>query len=162
MNRLALALLVSFSFIALVSCSPANSTSSTSQPTTSDATNTPRQAIIPTYAFVQPTVAPQIATAAATLAATTGAGDPVRIQRGRERYEVLACWGCHGENGEGVEGRGGALLNLQLTETDFITLMRTAITLEDGTIHQFSTNLLSESGGRNLYAYLQSIQQDQS
>jgi cytochrome c553 len=121
---------------------------------------------VPTFQFTPPTVAPQIATAAATrtpraestseaTADPAPAFDPVRIQRGRERYEALSCWGCHGENAEG--GSASALNNLTMSEDEFITAMRAVITLDDGTIHQFSTNLLSDNGGRNLYLYLISL-----
>ncbi|MDZ4766455.1 MAG: hypothetical protein SGI73_18095 [Chloroflexota bacterium] len=148
MNRFALCMIaLSLSIVVLAACGSAPAATPTS-----NVSATPRQAIIPTFAFVQPTVAPQIATAAASGSTTV---DLQQIERGRSRYEVLACWACHGENAEG--GSAMALNDLALSEDEFITYMRTAITLEDGTIHQFATNLLSASGGRNLYAYLQSL-----
>jgi mono/diheme cytochrome c family protein len=150
-----IALMTSALMLAACGGSPANSPSGD---------NAARPTIIPTFAFVPPTVAPQIATAAATrsadaiaeaTAAVMSMDDLQRIERGRERYETLSCWACHGENAEG--GSAMPLNDLTMSESEFITIMRSAITLEDGTIHQFATNLLSQSGGRNLYAYLQSL-----
>ncbi len=114
----------------------------------------------PTFAFVEPTKPPVFeATAEEATAPESDAGqavelDPKLVDRGRGRYEALACAGCHGDEGEGLDG-SKSLLGFALTEDDFITFMRSGGAL--GTDHQFSTDRLSNSGSRNLYQYLVSI-----
>lgn len=116
---------------------------------------------IPTFSFQQPTAAPAVATAAAaTLTAAsdqTVALDPVAVERGRGRYEALECGVCHGANGEGTD-EGSAMSIYQADEATFIAFMRSGGEL--GAEHQYSTNRLSDSGGRNLYQYLLSLRQD--
>lgn len=147
----------------LAACSPAaDAPTATSAPSaTPAATATPR-VNIPTFAFVAPTVAPQIATAVvtATAAAPTAiALEPTAVARGLDRYVALGCVECHGEAGRGVDGvEGGALNNLELTLEEFITFMRSGGTV--GVSHQYSTNRLSDSGGRNLYLYLMSLKNE--
>jgi len=146
--------------IVLVSCSPQPqqqaATSVAAEPTI---TATPFQ--FPTYAYNAPTEAPQVATAsaataiAATERASAGALDPVAVERGLGRYEALECGTCHGANGEGIEGQGPALAGITLSETDFIAFLRSGGTI--GVSHQFATNRLSESGGKNLYQYILSL-----
>lgn len=143
--------------MALVSCSPQQqTTSSTTEPTI---TATAFQ--FPTYAYVTRTEVPQIATAAAATAvaaterASAGVLDPVAVERGLGRYEALECATCHGVNGEGVEGEGPALAGTTLSETDFIGFLRSGGTI--GVSHQYATNRLSESGGKNLYQYILSL-----
>ncbi len=113
---------------------------------------------IPTYQFVQPTEPPSVATAAAATQAASRAGsaalDPTMVQRGRDRYVALGCGNCHGENGEGTD-QGSALAGTTLSQDDFITYLRTGG--EIGNDHLYSTNVLSESGGRNLYTYVLSL-----
>lgn len=113
---------------------------------------------IPTFQFVPPTAIPAIATAAAATAvaptAQTTELDPQMVERGRDRYVVLECGSCHGENGEGTEN-GSALAGTTLSEDDFITFLRTGGGL--GNDHLYSTDRLSERGGRNLYAYVLSL-----
>jgi mono/diheme cytochrome c family protein len=120
----------------------------------------PTATTIPTYEFVVPTDAPAVATAAAATAAAqnTGGLDPQAVERGRGRYEALQCAECHGENGEGND-QGPSLITSTMEEDAFISLMRSGG--EMGPEHQFSTNVLSESGGRNLYQYLLSIRQSE-
>ncbi len=134
----------------LAACSPSSSTS--------ESTVVPTNTTIPTFSFDEPTAAPSVATAAATLAAEGGAQglDLEAVERGKNRYEVLECGSCHGANGEGTD-KGGALTALALSEEEFISFMRSGGEL--GADHQYSTNRLSESGGRNLYQYLLSLQQ---
>ncbi len=117
----------------------------------------PTSTTIPTFAFVEPTAPPQVATAAATLipaTAETVALDPQAVERGRGRYETLECGTCHGPNGEGSD-QGSSMVDYTGTEDEFISFMRSGG--EVGTDHQYSTNRLSESGGRNLYQYLLSL-----
>jgi mono/diheme cytochrome c family protein len=122
-------------------------------PESSRATVTP----IPVYQYNVPTEPPQLATVAALTAAAGGNSsdlDPELVERGRGRYVALECGVCHGENGEGTDD-GSPLTELALNEEDFISFMRSGGTL--GADHQYSTNRLSDSGGRNLYQYLLSL-----
>lgn len=112
----------------------------------------PTPTLIPTYQFVMPTAPPQLATAAATI--VPAALDTQAVERGRGRYEALECGTCHGEQGEGTDD-GSALTAFALSEEDFISFMRSGGDL--GSEHQYSTNRLSDTGGRNLYQYLLSL-----
>lgn len=117
----------------------------------------PTSTPIPTFQYVAPTVDPALATAAAARQGGTeeaGALDPVIVQRGRDAYVRLECGSCHGENGEGTEA-GSALAGTTLSEDDFITYLRTGGDV--GNDHLFASNRLSDSGGRNLYAYVLSL-----
>lgn len=128
---------------------------------------TPTQAVrstvtpIPVYQYVAPTAVPQIATSAASVATEAveaNALNPQSVERGRDRYVALACASCHGENGEGTDD-GAALTALTLTENEFISFMRSGGSL--GSAHQYAANRLSDTGGRNLYQYLLSLNSDQ-
>jgi hypothetical protein len=122
------------------------------------ATPLPTATTIPTYVFEVPTEAPSVGTAAAATrtAAVSGqtALDPLVVERGKGRYEALECVSCHGAIGEGTD-KGSALVNYTKSEAEFIDFMRSGGTL--GPDHQFSTNRLSDSGGKNLYQYLVSL-----
>lgn len=146
--------------LALVSCSPQQPQQQTTSVTTEPSvTDTPFQ--FPTYAYVTRTEAPQVATAAAATAAAAtqraseGSLDPVAVERGLGRYEALECGTCHGAKGEGVEDKGPALAGTTLSEKDFIAFLRSGGTI--GVSHQYATNRLSESGGKNLYQYILSL-----
>ena len=110
---------------------------------------------IPTYRFDTPTVAPLVATAAATITAVPPTAlDPALVTTGKGRYDALACGACHGANGEGTD-KGSAMSKSKQTEDEFISFMRSGGDL--GSSHQYSTNRLSENGGRALYQYLLSL-----
>jgi mono/diheme cytochrome c family protein len=112
---------------------------------------------IPVYQYTAPTEPPQMATVAAITATTSGSTaelDPQRVERGRDRYIALECGACHGENGEGTD-EGSVLIGLTLSEEEFVSFMRSGGAL--GAEHQYSTNRLSDTGGRNLYQYLLSL-----
>jgi mono/diheme cytochrome c family protein len=116
---------------------------------------------IPVFVYVEPTAAPPVKTAAAATAAAVAAAagssaglDAMAVERGRGRYEALECAACHGDNGEGTD-QGSALTTYTAPEDEFISFMRSGGTL--GAEHQYATNRLSDSGGRNLYQYLLSI-----
>lgn len=145
------ALLLIFTVL-LAACAPAsNEPASTPLPSV-----TP----LPTFAFVQPTEPPSVVTVGAatatSVAAVNEALDPVKVERGKGRYEVLECGTCHGMNGEGTEN-GSALAGTALSEEAFIDWLRTGGTL--GNDHLYSTDRLSDSGGRNLYIYILSLSQ---
>jgi mono/diheme cytochrome c family protein len=134
----------------LTACSPPTPTP-TSGPVL---TTTP----IPTFSRDEPTAPPSVATAAAATSTAAAAGssalDPVVVERGLGRYQALECGSCHGEAGEGTD-EGASLQAYTADEETFITFIRSGGTL--GTDHQYSTNRLSDSGGRNLYQYLVSL-----
>ena len=131
-----------------------------SQPAATATDIPPTLTPFPTFAYVEPTKPPVFdATSGDTPAGEADAEqalelDPKLVDRGRGRFEALACGDCHGDNGEGIDG-DKSLLDFALSEDDFITFMRSGGDL--GTSHQFSTDRLSNSGSRNLYQYLVSI-----
>jgi mono/diheme cytochrome c family protein len=141
-------ILVIAGLIVLAACGQANAPTESIVPTV-----TP----IPVYQYNVPTEPPQLATVAALTAAageSESSLDPQMVERGRDRYVALECGSCHGESGEGTD-QGPALIGLSLNEEDFISFMRSGGDL--GAEHQYSTNRLSDSGGRNLYQYLLSL-----
>lgn len=116
----------------------------------------PTPTLFPTYQFVMPTAPSQLATARATsVPAGDAALDAQAVERGSGRYEALECGECHGAQGEGTDD-GSALTALAMSEEEFISFMRSGGDL--GSEHQYSTNRLSDTGGRNLYQYLLSLQ----
>jgi mono/diheme cytochrome c family protein len=124
----------------------------------STATPIPTSTPIPTYSYTVPTEAPQVAavgaaTQTARVPQSAPALNPTAVARGQERYETLDCGSCHGENAEG--GEAVALAGTTLSESHFIDFLRTGGGL--GNAHLFSTDRLSDNGGRNLYAYLVSL-----
>lgn len=156
MKPLSLTTLIALPLLILAAaCSP-----QAAAPTnTPEATNT--SYVFPTYAFNQPTEAPQVATAAAgtavaraTAQAQAGALDPVAVERGKGRWDALECASCHGENGEGTD-KGSALAGTSLTEREFVDFLRTGGTI--GNDHLYSTNRLSTGGIANLYQYVLSL-----
>jgi mono/diheme cytochrome c family protein len=146
-------LLALFLPVVLMSCNSAPEATSTPV--------LPTLTLFPTFQFNAPTQPPQLATvAAATAAAASGEGqslDPERVSRGHDRYIALECSSCHGENGEGTD-EGVALVDMTLSEEDFITLLRSGGSI--GSSHQYASNRLSDSGGRNIYQYLLSHQSE--
>jgi len=124
------------------------------KPTPTTPQNTPSP--FPTYEYVAPTSV-IAATAAATAAATTvstQALDPERVALGKGRYEALDCGSCHGADAKGTS-KGKTLVPNKLTEAQFIDFLRSGGKL--GNEHLFSTNRLSETGGKNLYLYIASL-----
>lgn len=111
---------------------------------------------IPTYNYVQPTLAPAIQAIDATeTPEAVAAIDPDIISQGHDRYVALKCADCHGENGEGNGDKGPTLVGLTLSQDDFVTFLRSGGKL--GTAHQFAANRLSLKGAQNLYQYLKSL-----
>src|SRR5262249_14452655 len=132
--------------LALVACGAGGS------PTASQPTVTP----FPTYQYIPPTEAPIIVTIG-VMTATAGSKlvlDPDTIALGKSRYEALDCGSCHGVDGKGTDN-GPALAGTKLSEDDFINMLRSGGKL--GNKHLFSTDRLSESGGKNLYVYILSL-----
>ena len=149
----------------LAACGGDGGTSDDANGSEADPTTTP----FPTFAFFAPTTPPVFhpdseSTDDAALASTAAADetevvelDPKLVERGRGRYEALECGVCHGDNGEGTDDIGG-LLDMQLTEDEFTTFMRSGGDI--GSSHQYSTDRLSKNGSTNLYLYLLSLAQD--
>jgi mono/diheme cytochrome c family protein len=123
----------------------------------------PTSTPIPRFQEVPPTTVPLFETAAATVQAgaeTKPVIDPTAVARGAVNWERLQCASCHGEHGEGGVGeingiQAPSLIDMTLTEAEFIDWLRTGGTL--GNAHLFSTDRLSNSGGRNLYQYILSL-----
>ena len=136
--------------VALTACGP-SAPAETAQPARSTVTS------IPVYQYVVPTEPPRLATVAAQTAVaqvSTDGLDPVKVERGRDRYLALVCNDCHGESGEGT-GDGSALTALTMSEANFISFMRSGGSL--GAAHQYAADRLSQSGAVNLYQYLRSL-----
>ena len=119
-----------------------------------EGTPQPTVTAFPTFEFVAPTNPPEFEATASVDEAVDATPDTRLIDRGRGRYEALECASCHGDNGEGTDD-GGALTDLELSETDFISFMRSGGDI--GSDHQYSTDRLSQNGSTNLYLYLTSL-----
>ena len=119
---------------------------------TPEASGEPTRTPFPTFEFVAPTNPPVFNTTPSAQVSATP--DTAVIERGMGLYASLECGMCHGENGEGT-AEGSSLLELDLSERDFISLMRSGGDI--GTSHQYSTNRLSNPGSRALYQYLISL-----
>ncbi|MCC6801412.1 MAG: hypothetical protein IT319_00905 [Anaerolineae bacterium] len=144
-------------FLVLVMLFAACSGAAEPTPTTARPTVTS----IPVFEYVPPTEVPQLATLAvmtATAVENASALDPVKVERGSDRYVALECGSCHGDSGEGTD-QGSALTTFAMSEADFISFMRSGGSM--GAEHQYSTNRLSTSGGSNLYQYLLSLSSSQ-
>ncbi len=127
----------------------------------------PTSTKLPIFQELNPPTVPAII---ATAAATTSVGqsdtsdlNPTAVARGASNWDRLGCATCHGAAGDGGTGEidgtpAPSLQNLALTEDAFIDWMRSGGTL--GSKHQYSTDRLSDSGGRNLYQYLLSLHMD--
>jgi mono/diheme cytochrome c family protein len=90
--------------------------------------------------------------------------NPTAVARGAGNWDRLRCATCHGAAGGGGAGEidgtpAPSLQNLALTEDEFIDWMRSGGTL--GSKHQYSTDRLSDSGGKNLYQFLISLRAGQ-
>ena len=135
----------------LAACSPA-APDATATPT---ATPTP----FPTFAYIQPTLAPQVAAGATEVAATLAADsgfvlNAVKAGYGQGRWEFLECGSCHGADGSGTDS-GPSLLDYTASEAEFIDTIRTGGTA--GSMHRFPAERLSNSGVSNLYHYVRSL-----
>lgn len=81
----------------------------------------------------------------------------IDLTRGEAAYVKNKCGDCHGAAGEGVADKGSALAAMELSLTDFDTLLRTGGGL--GNSHIFGRSAISPSGMEILYAYVQSLGQ---
>jgi mono/diheme cytochrome c family protein len=113
--------------------------------------------------IIPPTTVPLLETAAATVQAGAAARpviDPTAVARGAVNWERLQCASCHGDHGQGGVGeingvKAPSLIDMTLTESEFISWLRSGGSV--GNAHLFSTDRLSDSGGRNLYQYVLSL-----
>jgi mono/diheme cytochrome c family protein len=134
----------------------------------SSKTPRPTSTTLPLFEEVRtPTIPAVFATAAATTTVSetdVSTLNPTAVARGASNWDRLQCASCHGPAGEGGAGEIGgtpapSLQNLTLSEDQFIDWMRSGGTI--GSKHQYSTDRLSDSGGRNLYEFLLSLQTGQ-
>ena len=130
----------------LAACGAANST----------ATPLPTVTPFPTYGYIPPTEAPAVVTVgeATATAGSSQALDPQAIEAGKGRYVALQCGSCHGDNAKGTD-KGPVLVGTKLTQDEFVNVLRTGGKL--GNAHLYSTNRLSDAGGKNLYVYILSL-----
>jgi mono/diheme cytochrome c family protein len=136
---------ISLLIIAVSACGPASPTQVLPTPTP-----------FPTFQYVPRTEAPSVLTigAATNAAGGTAVLNPENVEAGKASYVRLQCGSCHGDDGKGTT-QGPALAGTKLSETDFIGMLRTGGKL--GNAHLFSTNRLSDAGGKNLYLYIRSL-----
>jgi mono/diheme cytochrome c family protein len=95
-------------------------------------------------------------TAATVVTGDAPAANTSDLTRGANAYARNNCAECHGENGEGVAGKGAAIAGITLTEDEFADLLRTGGGL--GNTHIFGPSAISPGGMGALYAYVQSLQ----
>ncbi len=79
------------------------------------------------------------------------------LERGARSYTKNNCGECHGEQGEGVDGKGNSIAGTALTSQEFDALLRTGNGL--GAEHIFGPSAVSPGGMTTLYAYVQSLGQ---
>ncbi len=116
----------------------------------------PTPTAFPTFSYIAPTVAAPVLTVGAeeATASSTLTLDPDKIELGKSRYVALECGSCHGDDGKGTD-KGPALAGTKLSQDEFINVLRTGGKL--GNQHLYSTNRLSDAGGKNLYLYILSL-----
>lgn len=81
-------------------------------------------------------------------------GDPMA---GKTVYENK-CAGCHGANGEGVEGKGKGVAAWAMTPAEFEDLLRTGGKGRLGNEHLYGPSQISPTGVSNLYAFVRTLQ----
>jgi mono/diheme cytochrome c family protein len=84
--------------------------------------------------------------------------DQKMIDRGKALYEKQECGNCHGQNAEGMDGKGSKLAGTSLTEDEFRDVLRTGGKGELGNEHLYGTSAISESGITAIYTFLQSLE----
>src|SRR5439155_15094656 len=124
-------------------------------PAAATSTPFPTLTAFPTFLFTAPTEAPSVVTVAfETATAGSAAVDPSLIEAGKGRYVALQCGSCHGDDAKGTD-KGPALVGTKLTQDEFVNVLRTGGKL--GNAHLYSTNRLSDAGGKNIYLYVLSL-----
>ena len=109
---------------------------------------------MPVARFAQPTTAITPRAAGEGGAAATESAD---VTRGRTIYQNKKCGSCHGDQGQGVEGKGNAIAGLNMAYDDFEALMRTGGQGKLGPDHLYGPMAISPSGMQALYAFIQQI-----
>jgi mono/diheme cytochrome c family protein len=109
-----------------------------------------------TYVWKQPTTIIQIEDTPTPAASSSE--DQKMIDRGKALYEKQECGNCHGQNAEGIDGKGSKLAATSLTEEEFRDVLRTGGQGELGNEHLYGTSAISESGITAIYMFLQSLE----
>jgi mono/diheme cytochrome c family protein len=89
-------------------------------------------------------------------AASVPAAPPEVLERGARSYVRNKCGDCHGAQGEGVAGKGKAIVDLMLSEKEFERMLRTGGGL--GNSHIFGPSAVSPAGMSALFAFVQSFE----
>lgn len=120
-----------------------------------------------TARFAQPTTIISITSSSAVTesaesAESAGTPEPAAasaedLERGANLYATKGCAECHGDEGEGVEGKGAALAGTQLSEAEFEDVLRTGAKGELGNDHIYGPGALSPGGLKAMYAWVQSL-----
>lgn len=90
------------------------------------------------------------------VALSVQAEEPVSVA-GKELYNTVGCWSCHGFNGQGAMSRGiasGPHINAQvLPEAAFLRQLRAPM----GVMPPYSADVLTDSQVAAIYNYLRSL-----
>lgn len=79
------------------------------------------------------------------------------LSRGELVYNNKKCGECHGDQGEGVADKGGALAGTTLDFQKFEDILRTGDNGVLGNDHLYGASAISPSGMTNLYAFVTSL-----
>jgi mono/diheme cytochrome c family protein len=84
-------------------------------------------------------------------------GDDASIATGKQLFDTVGCWSCHGFNGQGAMSRGiasGPHINARvLPEAAFIHQLRAPV----GVMPAYTADVLSDEQVRDIYRYLGSL-----
>ena len=148
-------LLVTLS-IGVIACGGSGSTE------TENGGRTAMEVAVPTMPSARFTAVANQSVLTATVAITATTADvstaaSADLDRGARSYAKNNCAACHGEAGEGVADKGGAIAGTALTMQEFDTFLRTGGGL--GAEHIFGPSAVSPTGMEYLHAYVQSLGQ---
>jgi mono/diheme cytochrome c family protein len=95
------------------------------------------------------------ATNAGVASATPTSAGP-DLSRGATVY-TNRCASCHGDQGQGVDGKAEPLTEFEFSPSEFDTFLRTGANGRLGNEHLFGASMVSPSGMQALYAYVQTL-----
>jgi mono/diheme cytochrome c family protein len=85
------------------------------------------------------------------------AGDDASIANGKQLFDTVGCWSCHGFNGQGAMSRGiasGPRINARvLPEAAFLHQLRSPI----GVMPPYTADVLTDEQVSAIYDYLRSL-----